>query len=50
LSDRVHAIAPDYPGFGYSSAPASSNDGGDFVYTFDHLSELTEAFLIALSV
>jgi pimeloyl-ACP methyl ester carboxylesterase len=50
LSDRVHAIAPDYPGFGYSSAPTSSNDGGDFVYTFDHLSELTEAFLIALSV
>lgn len=49
LSDRVHLIAPDYPGFGYSSAPASSNDGGDFVYTFDHLSEVTEAFLMALS-
>jgi pimeloyl-ACP methyl ester carboxylesterase len=27
LSDRVHLIAPDYPGFGYSSAPTSSNDG-----------------------
>ncbi len=50
LSDRVHLIAPDYPGFGYSSAPRSSNDGGDFVYTFDHLSEVIETFLIALSV
>jgi hypothetical protein len=27
LSDPVHLIAPDYPGFGYSSAPTSSNDG-----------------------
>lgn len=50
LADRVHLLAPDYPGFGYSSAPTSSNDGGDFVYTFDHLSEVTEAFLMALSV
>jgi pimeloyl-ACP methyl ester carboxylesterase len=50
LSDRVHLIAPDYPGFGYSSAPTSSNEGGDFVYTFDHLSEVIEAFLMALSV
>ena len=26
LSGRVHLIAPDYPGFGYSSAPASSRE------------------------
>ena len=50
LSDRVHLIAPDYPGFGYSSAPLSSSDGGAFVYTFDRLSEVIEAFLLALSV
>jgi pimeloyl-ACP methyl ester carboxylesterase len=50
LSDRVHLIAPDYPGFDYSSAPASTNDGGEFAYTFDRLSEVTEAFLTALSV
>ena len=23
LSDQFHLLAPDYPGFGYSSAPAS---------------------------
>jgi pimeloyl-ACP methyl ester carboxylesterase len=50
LSDRVHLVAPDYPGFGFSSAPASSNGGGDFVYTFDHLAEVTEAFLVALGL
>ena len=50
LRDRVHVIAPDYPGFGYSSAPTSSNAGGDFVYTFDHLAEVTDDFLTALGV
>lgn len=50
LSDRVHVIALDYPGFGYSASPASSNDGGDFTYTFDHLADVTEAFLTALGV
>jgi pimeloyl-ACP methyl ester carboxylesterase len=48
LRDRVHLIAPDYPGFGYSSAPASSNAGGEFVYTFDHLAAVTDAFLTAV--
>jgi pimeloyl-ACP methyl ester carboxylesterase len=50
LSDRVHLIAPDYPGFGHSGAPRSSNDGGHFLYTFDHLAGVMEAFLVALSV
>lgn len=50
LSDRMHVIALDYPGFGYSASPASSNDGGDFTYTFDHLADMTEAFLTALGV
>jgi pimeloyl-ACP methyl ester carboxylesterase len=50
LSDRVHVIALDYPGFGHSSAPASSHDGGDFNYTFDNLSQVTEQFLEALGI
>lgn len=41
LEDRFHCIAPDYPGFGQSESPAR----GEFAYTFDHLSELMEAFL-----
>lgn len=50
LSDRVHVIAPDYPGFGYSDAPASTNDGGEFAYTFDHLADVTDAFLASLGI
>ncbi len=50
LADRVHVVAPDYPGFGHSSAPASSHTGGSFVYTFDHLAEITDAFLDAIKV
>jgi pimeloyl-ACP methyl ester carboxylesterase len=41
LAERFHVIAPDYPGFGSSSAP----DPREFAYTFDHLAEITEAFL-----
>ncbi len=33
LSDRFHVIAPDYPGFGYSSMPSVD----EFDYTFDNL-------------
>jgi pimeloyl-ACP methyl ester carboxylesterase len=33
LADKYHLIAPDYPGFGHSSAPAPSN----FEYSFDNL-------------
>jgi pimeloyl-ACP methyl ester carboxylesterase len=33
LADKFHVIAPDYPGFGYSDAPAAS----EFQYTFDNL-------------
>lgn len=42
LADKYHLIAPDYPGFGNSSAPAPSG----FTYTFDNIAgvigELTE--------
>jgi pimeloyl-ACP methyl ester carboxylesterase len=41
LAADYHVIAPDYPGFGQSSAP----DASSFAYTFDHLAEVTEAFL-----
>lgn len=50
LADQVHVVAPDYPGFGHSSAPASRHAGGNFVYTFDHLAAVTEAFLDAVQV
>ena len=41
LAADFHIIAPDYPGFGQSSAP----DTEEFEYTFDHLAEVIEAFL-----
>ncbi len=41
LADRLHVIAPDYPGFGYSDAPAADT----FEYTFDNLAAYTEALL-----
>jgi len=46
LSGKYHVIAPDYPGFGYSSAPSPS----DFAYTFDHLSVLMDEFIDALTL
>jgi len=41
LAPHYHVIAPDYPGFGQSSAP----DATGFAYTFDHLAEVMESFL-----
>lgn len=38
LADRFHVIAPDFPGFGYSDAPAAS----DFTYTFDNITARIE--------
>ncbi|HLG84120.1 MAG TPA: alpha/beta hydrolase [Bradyrhizobium sp.] len=46
LADRYHVIAPDYPGFGSSSAP----DHTRFAYTFAHLTDVTEALLGQLGV
>ncbi len=40
LADRYHLIAPDYPGFGNSSAPPV----GEFEYTFDNLARVIDAF------
>jgi pimeloyl-ACP methyl ester carboxylesterase len=41
LAAHYHVVAPDYPGFGQSSAP----DAAEFVYSFDHLAEVMEKFL-----
>ena len=46
LADRFHLIAPDYPGFGYSDAPSTS----DFTYTFDNLAVLVEKFIDTLGI
>lgn len=40
LADKYHVVAPDYPGFGYSSAPSAQA----FDYTFDNLADLIEKF------
>lgn len=39
LADRYHLVAPDYPGFGLSDAPAPER----YAYTFDHLAETIDA-------
>ncbi|MEU1147390.1 alpha/beta fold hydrolase [Streptomyces sp. NPDC005863] len=46
LADRFHVIAPDHLGFGNSDAPPA----GEFTYTFDALTDITEALLAQLGV
>lgn len=40
LAGQYRVVAPDYPGFGYSSAPSRS----DFEYSFDRLADVMEQF------
>jgi pimeloyl-ACP methyl ester carboxylesterase len=40
LSKKYHVVAPDYPGFGYSSMPSVD----EFEYTFDNLANVIEKF------
>jgi len=40
LADEYHVVAPDYPGFGQSSAPTVDK----FEYTFDKLADVVEKF------
>jgi pimeloyl-ACP methyl ester carboxylesterase len=40
LADELHLVAPDYPGFGHSSAPPVE----EFDYTFDKLADVVEKF------
>lgn len=46
LADRYHLVAPDYPGFGHSDAPAPAA----FAYTFDHLAAVMDGFVQALGL
>jgi pimeloyl-ACP methyl ester carboxylesterase len=46
LSGRYRLVAPDYPGFGHSAAPAPSS----FSYTFDHLAEVMTRFTEVLEL
>lgn len=46
LSDSFYLIAPDYPGFGQSSAP----DTNEFQYTFHNLSVIIESFIDKLQL
>ncbi|MEM1184405.1 MAG: alpha/beta hydrolase [Planctomycetota bacterium] len=40
LADDFHVVAPDFPGYGESSAPAHT----EWDYTFDNLAEVIEGF------
>ena len=40
LADKYHVVAPDYPGFGYSSMPKVN----EFDYSFDNLANVVEKF------
>ncbi|MFC4056943.1 alpha/beta fold hydrolase [Planomonospora corallina] len=44
LGDRYRLVAPDYPGFGRTSAPEG------FAYTFDRLAGIVEGFLVRLEL
>jgi len=46
LADKFHLVAPDYPGFGYSSMPPVDK----FEYTFDHLAEIVEKFITQIGL
>ena len=46
LATRYHLIAPDFPGFGQSDAPPPA----EYTYTFDHLTQTTNALLEQLSI
>ena len=46
LAVRYHLIAPDFPGFGQSDAPAPAS----YAYTFDQLAQTTEKLLDQLRI
>jgi pimeloyl-ACP methyl ester carboxylesterase len=46
LADKYHLIAPDYPGFGHSSAPSPCS----FEYTFDNLAKVTNELATRLGI
>ncbi|MBU6451055.1 MAG: alpha/beta hydrolase [Cyanobacteria bacterium REEB67] len=46
LAAKFHVVAPDYPGFGQTSAPSVDS----FEYSFDHLAAIIEQFTEALNL
>lgn len=46
LLKKYHVIAPDYPGFGYSSSPSPT----EYTYSFDNLSLVMDHFIDALNL
>jgi len=46
LADDYHVIAPDYPGYGNSSAPSVDK----FEYTFDNIARIVEQFTQKISL
>ena len=40
LADKYHVVAPDFPGYGYSSTPPVDQ----FDYTYDRLTDITQKF------
>jgi pimeloyl-ACP methyl ester carboxylesterase len=46
LADEYHLIAPDYPGYGFSSMPNTT----DFNYTFDNVATLISKFVDVIGV
>lgn len=46
LQNDFHLIAPDYPGYGFSSMPAKT----EFSYTFDNIAQVMEQFIDALGL
>lgn len=46
LSDRLHLVAPDYPGFGFSGFPSPDA----FEYSFENISSLIDDFTDALGI
>ena len=46
LSDKYHVIAPDYPGYGYSSMPSVD----EFEYTFDNMTNVVDKLVQKIGV
>lgn len=46
LADEFHLIAPDYPGYGFSSMPSVD----EFEYSFDNITAVVEKFIEAVGL
>ena len=46
LATTYHVVAPDYPGFGHSSAPSPD----EFTYTFGNLADVVDEFTAAVGL